>query len=95
MDSEENEDELHRRLAALVSSAASERGVVTSHEVVRASDVATAIWQAAERLGADLLCMPSRDRVLPFAPATLGTTAQGVVARSACPVVLTPPDRGG
>ena len=94
-DGEADEDELHRRLAALGSSSAAERGVVTSHEVVHASDVATAIWQASERLGADLLCMPSRGRVLPFAPATLGTTAQGVVARCACPVVLTPPDRGG
>ena len=54
---------------------------------------AAAQLEDAERLAADLICMPSRDRVTAFSPTGPGSTARSVIARCACPVLLTTPER--
>jgi nucleotide-binding universal stress UspA family protein len=62
--------------------------VATELHVIEADDPATAIWQAAGRLGVDLVCMATRGR-----SGLLGSQAQRVVAKVRQPVVLVPPER--
>src|SRR6185436_13529872 len=50
-------DRLSAQLQALIPSEAEARGINSQIEVVEHSNVATAICQAAERFGADLICI--------------------------------------
>jgi nucleotide-binding universal stress UspA family protein len=66
-------------------------GAVTSEAVIH-GDVAAAICDAAERLGADVICMGSHGHSRVGA-ALLGSVAQSVIARAHRPVLVVPPPR--
>ncbi len=78
------------RLAALVPTDASARGVVTVLEVVGARNVADALLQLGARRGVDAICMATHGRT-GASQAMLGSVAQQVVQQARCPVVLLPP----
>jgi nucleotide-binding universal stress UspA family protein len=84
------EHELNRALLGLVPEDAARRGIVTRTSVVEGSDVAEAICQAAERAGADLICMGSHGRS-GIVRALTGSVAQAVLARSRRPVLIVRP----
>jgi nucleotide-binding universal stress UspA family protein len=87
----ERNDQLSAQLQALIPVEAAARGINTQVEVVEHSNTATAICQAAERLGADLICMSSRGRT-GLAKTLLGSVTQDVLAHSQRPVlVIRPP----
>jgi nucleotide-binding universal stress UspA family protein len=89
---EGTDDEIRSRLERLVAAGA-RAAATTTVEVVHARTVSDGIWHAAERIAADLICMPSRDRVRIFSPKGPGSTVRSVIARCSCPVLLTPPER--
>ena len=90
----ERNDRLSAQLHALIPAEAEARGIISHLEVVEHSDVTTAICQAAERLGADLICMSSQGRS-GLAKTLLGSVTQAVMARSSRPVlVVRPPEAG-
>ena len=86
------DDEIRSRLERLVPAGAP-GSATTTVEVLHARTVSGGIWHAAERIAADLICMPSRDRVRIFSPKGPGSTVRSVIARCPCPVLLTPPER--
>ncbi|WP_397381857.1 universal stress protein [Prosthecobacter sp.] len=66
-------------------------GVAITSEVVTHDDFATAICEAAQRKGADVICMGAKGHSRAGA-ALLGSTVQEVIARAHLPVfVVTPP----
>ena len=76
-----------KKLEVLIPAASKLHGIKTQIEVVTALNVATAILQASERLGADVVCIASHGhsgmtRVL------LGSVAHAVIARSRRPVLI-------
>jgi nucleotide-binding universal stress UspA family protein len=77
------------RLRALVPSPAPE-GVVTHTHVVARTDVAAAIRETAERLGADVLCIASHGRS-GVVRVVLGSVAEKVVRESRRPVLVVRP----
>jgi nucleotide-binding universal stress UspA family protein len=82
---------LEEQLHALIPSEAEARWIVTKVEVVESRQPSTAICQAAERFGADLICIGSHGRS-GFSKAILGSVAQDVMACSHRPVlVIRPP----
>lgn len=78
------------RLAALVPTDASARGVVTVLEVVDDTHVADALLQLGARRGVDAICLATHGRT-GLSQAILGSVAQQVVRQARCPVVLLPP----
>jgi nucleotide-binding universal stress UspA family protein len=76
-----------KKLEALIPPDAMTRGITSDVEVVSASAPARAIEAAADRFGADLLCVGSKGRGA-MANAILGSVAQALVERSARPVIL-------
>jgi nucleotide-binding universal stress UspA family protein len=78
------------RLAALVPTDASARGVVTVLEVVHDTDVADALLQLGARRGVDAICLATHGRT-GISQALLGSVAQQVVRQARCPVVVLPP----
>jgi nucleotide-binding universal stress UspA family protein len=82
--------QLEERLRALIPSEAAARWLVTKVEVVESHRPATAICQAAERFGADLICLGSHGRS-GLSKAVLGSVAQDVIARSRRPVLVVRP----
>lgn len=90
----ERNDRLSAQLQALIPSEAEARGIGSQVEVVEHSNVATAICQAAERLGADLICMSSQGRS-GLARTLLGSVTQAVMARSQRPVLVIRPGETG
>ncbi len=86
----ERNDRLSAQLHALIPAEAEARGIISHMEVVEHSDVATAICQAAERLGADLICMSSQGRS-GLARTLLGSVTQAVMTRSQRPVLVIRP----
>jgi nucleotide-binding universal stress UspA family protein len=90
----ERNDRLSAQLQALIPSEAEARGIGSQVEVVEHSNVATAICQAAERLGADLICMSSQGRS-GLARTLLGSVTQAVMARSQRPVLVIRPSESG
>jgi len=64
--------------------------VTTSFEVLASDDPASAICEAAERFGADALCMGTKGRSL-TGLVLLGSTVQAVLARAHRPVFVVPP----
>jgi nucleotide-binding universal stress UspA family protein len=90
----ERNEQLSSQLQALIPADAEARGISTRVEVGEHSDTATAICQAAERLGADLICMSSRGRS-GLARTLLGSVTQDVMARRQRPVLVIPPPGTG
>lgn len=84
-------EEAVAKLKALPSSLLSVPGVAVTSEVLTHYDIAAAICEAAERKGADVICMGTKGHSRTGA-ALLGSTVQAVIARSHKPVfVVTPP----
>lgn len=81
---------ISERARTLVPPEAEERGIVTEVEIVESNDVAQAICQAAERLGADLICLGTHGRT-GLSKAILGSVAQAVVGGTRRPLLLVKP----
>ncbi len=78
---------LRRELQHLIPSEAEARGIETQIEVVDNEEASTAICQAAERFGADLICMASHGRS-GLAKTVLGSVAQSVMTQSTRPLLV-------
>ena len=78
------------QLRELIPSEAAARWIVTKVEVVESDRPSTAICQAAERFGADLICIGSHGRS-GLSKAILGSVAQDVMARCHLPVMVVQP----
>ena len=78
------------QLQALIPAQAAALGIVTEVEIVPGTDPATAICQAAERFGADLICLGTHGRS-GLSAAVLGSVANAVMARSQRPLLAVPP----
>lgn len=79
--------QLSEHLRTLIPSDAEERGILTEVEVVESTDPGVAIAQAAERFGADAICIGTHGRT-GLASAILGSVAQEVFRRTQRPVLL-------
>lgn len=78
---------IEKQLRALVPAEAEAAWLTTKVEVVENRDPSTAICQAAERFGADLICLGSHGRS-GLSKAILGSVAQDVMAHSQRPVLV-------
>jgi nucleotide-binding universal stress UspA family protein len=85
--------EIMARLRAVVPSAATERGIETRPTILGGQDAAEIICAAAERLGADLVCLGTRGRSGLVTMA--GSVARKVMSRARHPLLLIPPPRDG
>jgi len=83
----ERNDRLSIQLQALIPAEGEACGISSQVEIVEHANVATAICQAAERLGADLICIGSHGRS-GLSKVILGSVAQDVMARSQRPVLV-------
>ncbi len=81
---------LKRELERLVPREAAARGIRTELEVFPSVDVATGICQAAERTGADIICMSTHGRS-GLTRLLAGSVAQAVLARCRKPLLLVHP----
>jgi nucleotide-binding universal stress UspA family protein len=63
--------------------------VATEVRIAQQTDVAQAICDAANKFGADLVCIGRSG----LAAAVLGSVASAVINRSACPVLVVRPPR--
>ena len=82
---------LEKQMRALIPSEAKARWISTKVEVASIGKPSTTICQAAERFGADLICIGSHGRS-GLSRAVLGSVAYDVIARSYLPVlVIRPP----
>lgn len=81
--------EEEERLRALIPAGAAARDVATEVRIAQQSDVAQAICDAANKFGADLVCIGRSG----LAAAVLGSVASAVINRSACPVLVVRPPR--
>jgi nucleotide-binding universal stress UspA family protein len=79
--------EAEAQLRALIPAESEERGVATEVRIVESADAAKAICEAAERFGADLVCIGSHGRS-GLAAAVMGSVAQAVIAQSLRPVLV-------
>lgn len=79
--------DLAARLEALVPESALARGIQSRVEVVEHQHPAAAICQAAERSGAELICIGSRGRS-DLKKKLLGSVTESVMRRSSRPVLL-------
>ncbi|MDP3505696.1 MAG: universal stress protein [Myxococcales bacterium] len=82
--------EVAARLRALTPGIASEKGIVTRTEVIRAPGAAQAIADAAERLAADVIVISSHGRT-GFARTIFGSVAEEVMKTSRKPVFIVRP----
>ena len=89
-DDAEPKDAVEARLRALVPAEAASRGVASEVRVVESNDPAGAIREAADRFGADLVCIGSHGRSA-LAAAVMGSVTQAVIAHSARPVLVVRP----
>ena len=80
------------RLLALRPADSEVPGVSLSVEAVIHADAARAICEAADRFGADVICMGSRGHSR-LGAALLGSVAQAVIAGAHRPVLVVPPPR--
>lgn len=84
-------EEAEQKLQTQASSFPQAPGVAITTEVLMHDDFATAICAAAERKGADVICMGTK-RHSRAGAALLGSTVQSVIARAHKPVfIVTPP----
>jgi nucleotide-binding universal stress UspA family protein len=79
--------EAESKLRNLVPADAARRHIETTFEILPEDDVPQAIYHAAERFGADMICIASHGRT-GLLRTLLGSVAQAVVARSGRPVLL-------
>jgi nucleotide-binding universal stress UspA family protein len=79
---------VRQRLLALVPKHAADQIRTTQLHVLHSNDAAAAICQAAERLGAGILCLGTHGRT-GLSKALLGSVAQSVLAATGRPVLLT------
>ena len=79
-----------KKLRALIPAQAESLGISTEVEVVEGRDPAKAIGQAAERFGADVICLGSHGRS-GLSKAVLGSVAQKVMVSSPRPVLVVRP----
>ncbi len=82
---------LKAQLAGLVPAAAVDLGIKVEPIVLEHKEPALAIVQAAERFGADLICLGSRGQNA-LQQALVGSVARGILRRSRCPVLILPPN---
>lgn len=80
------------KLRALIPPEARSRGILAEVEVVEHRDAATGIMQAAERLGADVICIGSHGRTGRL-KTLLGSVTQRVLALSGRPLLVVRPPR--
>ena len=80
------------RLRALLPEGAESRGIATNVEVVTHRDPAAGILLAADRAGADVICLGSHGGTGRF-DTLLGSVSQQVVAKSYRPVLVVPSPR--
>jgi nucleotide-binding universal stress UspA family protein len=80
-------DRLSAQLQVLIPSEAEAHGISSRVELLEHANVATAICQAAEHFGADLICIGSHGRS-GLSKAILGSVSQDVMARSQRPVLV-------
>lgn len=85
-----DEAEVTARLRQLVPPAAAARGISTRTRVITARDVPAAICAAAERAGADVVCIASHGRG-GIVRAALGSVADNVMRQSHRPVLVVRP----
>lgn len=84
-------EEAEQKINALPSSLTSIPGIKVSSEILAHHDFAAAINDAADRFGADIICMGTKAHSR-TGVALLGSTVQAVLARTHRPVfVVTPP----
>ncbi len=79
-----------RQLRALIPAAAEAGGIISEVEVVEHRKPATAICQAAERFGADVVCLTTHGRS-GLSAAVLGSVANAVMAGSKRPLLVVRP----
>ncbi len=79
--------ESEAKLRALAPHEAEARGIVTEVEVTASRETAEAICAAAERFGADIICVGSHTRP-GFTAKVLGSVALGVLQQSRRPVLV-------
>ncbi len=77
----------HNKLAALIPTDASSRGILTEMEVFENRDAAQGISQAAERFGADAICLATHGHT-GLASVVLGSVAMSLLAQSTRPLYL-------
>lgn len=87
------DERLSASLRNLIPSQAEALGLRSNVEIVEHPSPAIAIAQAAERFGANLICLSSRGRS-GLAKAILGSVARAVMARSKRPVLVIRPSDG-
>lgn len=80
------------QLRSLVPTEATAHGIVTGVEVLEHRKPALAIAQAAERFGADLICLGTHGRSR-FSVAVSDSVTQTVLRRSARPLLVVPAPR--
>ena len=79
--------EARKSLSSLACEDATARGIITEVPVVEAHEVAKAIRQAAERFGADIICIGSHTRP-GFTAKVLGSVSLAVLQGSWRPVLV-------
>ena len=79
--------DLKNTLSSLSCEDAAARGIVTEVSVIESHDVAKAIRQAAERFGADVICVGAHNRSN-LSQAFVGSVAQAVMIQSGRPVLV-------
>ncbi len=79
-----------RKLRALIPAEAETGGIGSEVEVADHRDTAAAICQAAERFGADVICLSTHGRS-GLSAAVLGSVANGVMATSKRPLLVVRP----
>jgi nucleotide-binding universal stress UspA family protein len=77
----------HHQLAALIPADAAARGILTEVEVVEHRDAAQGISQAAERFGADAICLATHGHT-GLASVVLGSVAMSLLGQSPRPLYL-------
>jgi nucleotide-binding universal stress UspA family protein len=82
--------EARQKLVALVPRDAEADGISTETEVIVDRDAARAIGVAAQRFGADVICLGSHGRWA-LAETLLGSVARAVMTQNSQPVLLVPP----
>jgi nucleotide-binding universal stress UspA family protein len=87
-----DDDDLRRRLRAQLPAEAAARGVTIELELVAGEHPGVRITQAANRVGADAICMSTHGHS-GLGRLFLGSEAQTVLERARQPVLLIPPER--
>lgn len=76
-----------KQLEALIPTDAASRGILTEVEVVEQRDAAQGIFQAAERFGADAICLATHGHT-GLASVVLGSVAMSLLGQSTRPLYL-------